>query len=173
MGHVLGLVGTNGDCSAACDASNPSQQALYQCDLANMEYEAIASRDLFLENNGGMGTACGHWEENSFRTTESSELMTGFFEANLFQPLSLVTVAALDDLGGYEVDYCGADIWPADANTIQRFEIYKTQQNLTTTGMQTTGPMIGMNDDTSQSAAVERVSISVLLLFSCIVFVAS
>ena len=55
--------------------------------------------------------------------------MTGFFEADLFQPLSSVTVAALDDLG-YDVDYCGADIWPATEETIKRYEIYKASQEM-------------------------------------------
>ena len=145
MGHVLGLVGTNGDCTSACDPNNRFSRSEYQCALALEEYEAIAPGDLFLENSGGMGTACGHWDEAVFRTSASSELMTGFFEANLFQPLSLVTVAALDDLGGYEVDYCGADIWPADENTIQRFEIYRTENNLDPDGMLPMPPATGLS----------------------------
>lgn len=56
--------------------------------------------------------------------------MTGFFEANLYQPLSLVTVAALDDIDGYTVDYCGADIWPATATTSKRFPVTKTDNNI-------------------------------------------
>ena len=37
--------------------------------------------------------------------------MTGFFEANKLQPISRVTVAALDDLGVFTVDYSAADTW--------------------------------------------------------------
>ena len=130
MRHVLGLVGTtNGRCTRACDDSNPLIQTQYACSGAADEYETIAPGDLFLENNGGMGTACGHFEERSFRAVRSSEIMTGFFEADLFQPISSVTVAALQDLG-YEVDFCGADIWPANEDTIKRFEVYRASQQM-------------------------------------------
>jgi hypothetical protein len=87
MGHVLGLVGiTNEVCSSACNEEDPTEQSAYQCTLAAREYENLVASgsSLFLENNGGAGTACGHWEENDFRTVESSEIMTGFVEANLF-----------------------------------------------------------------------------------------
>lgn len=148
MGHVLGLVGTNGGCTSACDPQNSSQQGVYQCQLATDEYQALAPGELlFLENRGGLGTACGHWEEDTFRTGVSSEIMTGFFEANLFQPLSLVTVAAIDDIEGYEVDYCGADVWPADENTIKRYEVFRTEQDMDTSAMTSVVPEMGMDED--------------------------
>ena len=57
--------------------------------------------------------------------------MTGFFEANLYQPLSLVTIAALDDIEGYTVDYCAADIFPATDETANsgRFPVQKTDED--------------------------------------------
>ena len=127
MGHVLGLVGTTtSKCNFECN-SGSLEQSGYSCPLANAAYERLVPNTLLkLENVGGGGTACGHWEENSFASTSSSELMTGFFEENLFQPLSLVTVAALDDLGAYQVDYCGADIWPAETSTLQKFDVMWT-----------------------------------------------
>jgi Leishmanolysin len=148
MGHVLGLVGANGACSAACNPNNSREQGKYECPLASRIYnELSASVSLFLENNGGMGTACGHWEEDSFQFGESSEIMTGFFEPDLFQPVSLVTVAALHEMGGYEVDYCGADIWPADETTIKRYEVYRTQNGLDMdTAMGTSPTIMGMDD---------------------------
>ena len=127
---------------------NPSsgQQAGYSCPLANAEYEQLVSGNpLKLENSGGQGTACGHWEEGSFQTSQSSELMTGFFEPFLLQPLSLVTVAALDDLGAYQVDYCGADVWPATPETQQKFEVFITSQNITM-DMVDSIPLGGMMD---------------------------
>lgn len=130
MGHVLGLVGTTGVCTGACNARDSDTNFPYTCPLASAEYSAWAPSTLILENSGGQGTACGHWDESAFRTSQSSELMTGFFEANLLQPLSRVTVAAVEDLGGYTVDYCGADIWPATPETQQRFEVYRTLQNM-------------------------------------------
>lgn len=147
MGHVLGLVGTTGRCNDACDSSNPRARSAYSCPLAAAEYEVWAPGSLLLENSGGMGTACGHWEEDVFRTQESSEVMTGFFEANLFQPLSSVTVAGLEDLG-YEVDYCGADVWPANAETIKRFDVFVTEQTMDTDAMMDRiSPGFGVDDN--------------------------
>lgn len=73
--------------------------------------------------------------------------MTGFFEANLWQPLSLVTVAALDDIGGYEVDYCGADIWPATADTQNRHDVLKPSGAISTEdGVVSVDPIKMTND---------------------------
>ena len=152
MGHVLGLVGTTNErCNFSCNSDNPNVQAEYSCPLAGSEYQAIATGDLELENRGGMGTACGHWEEDNFRTRESSEVMTGFFEADLFQPLSSVTIAGLQDIG-YTVDFCGADIWPADENTIKRFEVYKMQQTMSMdTMMRSVQPRSGVDPETGKT----------------------
>ena len=131
MGHVLGLVGTTTNlCNFECNPDS-LEQSEYSCPLANAAYGLLVPGTVLkLENFGGSGTACGHWDEDSFATTTSSELMTGYFEESLFQPLSLVTVAALDDLGVYQVDYCAADIWPADSSTLQRFEVMSTSVNM-------------------------------------------
>lgn len=56
-----------------------------------------------VENTGGAGTANGHWRENVLR----NELMTGYV-ANGANPMSLVTVRSLADLG-YQVDLNAAD----------------------------------------------------------------
>jgi hypothetical protein len=56
-----------------------------------------------VENTGGAGTANGHWRENVLR----NELMTGYV-ANGANPMSLVTVRSLADLG-YQVDLGAAD----------------------------------------------------------------
>ena len=153
LGHVLGLVGVNGDCAASCNPASGVNSA-YECDGANAEYSLIDTSTLFLENNGGPGTACGHWEENSFRTSTSSELMTGFFEPDLFQPLYTVHVAALNDLGGNEVDYCGADILPATADNFNRWDVSQTTAGMTAQmtdaagdGMGSHAPLMGINPD--------------------------
>ncbi len=54
-------------------------------------------------NTGGAGTREGHWRESVF----GNELMTGFLDDGI-NPLSRVTVAALQDMG-YEVNYDAAD----------------------------------------------------------------
>ena len=109
-GHVLGLVGTLGDCEGACDRNNLVPFP-YQCTKANNEYAALrpGAGTLLLENEGGSGTACAHWEEDSFNVGGTSELMTGYFEAFRRQPITRVTVAALDDIGTYTVNYAAAD----------------------------------------------------------------
>jgi len=54
-------------------------------------------------NTGGPGTADGHWRESVF----GHELLTGFLDVG-FNPLSRVSIAALEDMG-YAVDYGAAD----------------------------------------------------------------
>jgi hypothetical protein len=55
-----------------------------------------------VEDNGIVGTACSHWDEETFR----SELMTGYFDRDA--ALSRVTAAALGDMG-YQVSLEAAD----------------------------------------------------------------
>jgi hypothetical protein len=52
-----------------------------------------------VENTGGAGTRDGHWRESVF----GSELMTGFYDSGVANPLSAVSAASLRDLG-YVVD---------------------------------------------------------------------
>jgi PKD repeat protein len=63
-----------------------------------------------VENNGIAGTACSHWDEETF----GNELMTGYIV--LDAPLSRLTIASLDDLD-YEVNFAAADDYslPAEA----------------------------------------------------------
>lgn len=57
-----------------------------------------------VEPFGGTGTAGVHWSEVRFGT----ELMTGFLNPGVLNPLSRVTVAAMADLG-YAVNFAAAD----------------------------------------------------------------
>jgi hypothetical protein len=57
-----------------------------------------------VENTGGAGTMNGHWRESVLR----NELMTGFINSNVPNPLSVLTVRSLADLG-YVVDPAAAD----------------------------------------------------------------
>ena len=56
-----------------------------------------------VENQGGPGTADGHWRESVF----NAELMTGFVNQG-FNPLSAVSIASMADIG-YTVDLTPAD----------------------------------------------------------------
>ncbi len=57
-----------------------------------------------VENQGGPGTAGGHWRETVFKT----ELMTGYLNSGVFNPLSRMSVGSLQDMG-YAVNYGAAD----------------------------------------------------------------
>ena len=63
----------------------------------------LAGAKVPVENEGGPGTADGHWRETVF----DSELMTGFIGSGQ-SPLSIVTLASLADQG-YGVDFTSAD----------------------------------------------------------------
>lgn len=75
---------------------------------ASEEYRAVSGCDSSIptESNGGLGTACLHWDEDCFQ----SELMTGFNTGS--QELSRMSIATLEDMG-YEVDYSRADSFSA------------------------------------------------------------
>eukprot|EP00978_Attheya_sp_CCMP212_P004955 scaffold10863_cov49-Attheya_sp.AAC.2 len=115
MGHVLGLVGSMGSCTAGCGTNKEFE---YKCNKAKNAYNNLnfktKTKQLLLENDGGPGTHCSHWDEDSFQDDESSELMTGFFEAWKAQSISRVTLAALEDINpnGYVVNYDEADPFP-------------------------------------------------------------
>lgn len=137
MGHILGLVEAFGgsSCSNNCRGTGDTS---YTCLKAGEEYAALGlSTNLTLENGGGGGTSCAHWEEDSFKAVGSSELMTGFFEANLYQPISRVTVAALDDRGVYgAVNYDAADPYPATRRKLKEggFEVLAPSESFTLDG---------------------------------------
>lgn len=57
-----------------------------------------------VENMGGQGTANVHWREPVF----GNELMTGFLNGGVANPLSIVTVASMGD-EAYLVNYAAAD----------------------------------------------------------------
>ncbi len=107
MGHVLGisegtwsshgLIEKNG---ATCELSDDVR---YTGTLGKARWHALGGTgDVPLENNKVSGTACSHWDEETF----GIELMTGYIALEM--ALSTLTVAALDDIG-YEVNYAVAD----------------------------------------------------------------
>lgn len=82
---------------------------------AMREYAAWSGRDggVPVANTGGAGTRDSHWRE----AVLDAELMTGFIDAG-FNPISRITVASLEDCGGYEVDYNAADAFPGDLGSV-------------------------------------------------------
>merc|ERR1719188_1661460 len=137
MGHILGLVETTGSkCSNDCPNTGDTS---YTCPKALAEYNALGLENtLRLENDGGGGTKCKHWDEDSFAIDGSSELMTGGFEAGLYQPISRMTVAALDDLGVYgPLNYDAADPYPATRRKLEEgpgFEVLTPTESFTLDG---------------------------------------
>jgi hypothetical protein len=104
MGHVLG-VGTIWQLKGLLrdgGTNNPT----FSGPRAMEEYGRLRGSGpvrVPVENEGGPGTADGHWRENILR----HELMSGFVEA-AGNPLSRVTVASLEDMG-YVVDLSAAE----------------------------------------------------------------
>jgi hypothetical protein len=107
MGHVLGI-GTlweNLGLLQGAGTFNP----VFVGENAAREFGALIGNDgplpVPVENRGGPGTADGHFRELLF----ANELMTGFLDPG-FNPISRVTVGALEDMG-YEVNYDAADAY--------------------------------------------------------------
>ena len=112
MGHVFGI-GTFWPfkCGTGCGFGSYA----YECAKAQRLYDGLSIDSMLrIENDGDIDTKCSHWDESSFFYSDHSELMTGYFESNKFQPLSVVTAAALEDFGGYEVNYAATDPLPAE-----------------------------------------------------------
>ena len=110
IGHVLGFGSLWRDAHITGEGGPDPR---YTGPEAVAEWQALGGTgDVPLENNGGEGTAESHWEEgNEGRPGFGNELMTGFSEvAGVFQPLSRVTIASMEDLG-YAVDYGAADAY--------------------------------------------------------------
>jgi Bacterial Ig-like domain (group 1)/Leishmanolysin len=108
MGHVLGygtiwsglslLVGGGGS-----DPHFVGPEALAAFDdNGGQSYSAGAK--VPVENCCGPGTQDAHWRESVFVT----ELMTGFLNSGVPNPLSVITTASMGDLG-YTVNYAGSD----------------------------------------------------------------
>ena len=106
MGHALGFsssVWTPLGLVTGLGTSAP----LFTGANAVEEYNSIfnlTATTVPVENDGGPGTAGSHWEESIF----GEELMTGFLNGGVKNPLSRMSVGAMEDMG-YVVDYRGAE----------------------------------------------------------------
>lgn len=123
MGHVLGLVNSHqSKCYSSCAKGKPNFDYGWDsgCTKASEEYNklGLGLGVLKVENDGGFGTSCAHWEDANFPPSMgSSEFMTGFFRTNFPQSISRVTIAALEEgFDDYVVDYSAADPYPMPSN---------------------------------------------------------
>lgn len=104
MGHVIGI-GTlwpvvellDNPCPLfiprPCDPSYNGREGI--AGYNTLQLPASAPQKPLVENTGGQGTANGHWREVTF----DNELMTGFLNAGQDNPLSVLTIMSLRDLG--------------------------------------------------------------------------
>lgn len=110
MGHVFGI-GTLWGSNANKLTDRSGGKCRYKVDsAASREYQSLsgcATARIPVENDGGRGTACSHWDEDCLM----GELMTGYASGGL--EMSRMTIAGLEDLG-YEVDYSKANTFSAD-----------------------------------------------------------
>ena len=107
MGHVLGIgtlwprFGLVNYSSGSCPTA-----PRYSGSSARGEWNALGGGgNIPVEQNGGGGTACGHWDEETF----NAELMTGYVESGAM-PLSKMTVSSLQDMN-YTVNKGAADVY--------------------------------------------------------------
>jgi hypothetical protein len=115
MGHVLGL-GTLWGPSERNLILNPgTSNPRYTGALAIAQYQAIfgvATANIPVENTGGPGTADGHWREGGGAGVAfDREIMTGFLDSGVVNPLSRISLAQFADLGYPSVNVNAFDVF--------------------------------------------------------------
>ncbi|WP_169730702.1 leishmanolysin-related zinc metalloendopeptidase [Calidithermus chliarophilus] len=104
MGHVIGY-GTLWNYERSLLVGAGTSDPRFVGANAVREWRALGGAgDVPVENTGGQGTRDSHWRESVFQT----EIMTGYLDAGVINPLSRVTIGSLQDLG-YTVNYAAAD----------------------------------------------------------------
>ena len=112
MGHVLGIGSLwdyYGLLQSPSIANNPLD-TYYTGAGGRAGFDAIGGttytggQKVPVENTGGAGTMNSHWRESVLR----NELMTGFLNSGIANPMSVMTVRSLADMG-YVVDPAAAD----------------------------------------------------------------
>jgi hypothetical protein len=106
MGHVLGIGtlwadGLLGLLENPSDGSAPLPDTHFTGPAAIAAFDAAGGAErtsgakVPVENQGGRGTRNGHWRES----TMNVELMTGFLDSGVANPLSAITIASMQDMG--------------------------------------------------------------------------
>ena len=117
IGHVLGI-GTivQTDCwSQTCVEDNALE---YPCQKAKDAFSALGISSDPLKVDGNPGSACSHWDETLFNGLSWSDVMTPSYNGQP-QLLTSFDIAALDDLGGYTVNYAAADAIPSSRRSLR------------------------------------------------------
>ena len=115
MGHVLGIgtIWARKRLIVGATSHNPTFRGK-QARTAYGQLLGQSPTPVPIENLGGTGTRNSHWRESIF----GNELMSGFVEFAP-NPLSVVTIASLADLG-YEVDLTQADDFSLPTTPVNR-----------------------------------------------------
>jgi hypothetical protein len=105
IGHVLGIGTIWEDLGLLTGAGGEDPQFIgTNATAAYNEIFGLNVASVPVENTGREGTRDSHWRESVF----ANELMTGFLNSGVNNPLSIVTAASLVDLG-YAVDLNAAE----------------------------------------------------------------
>ncbi|MEW4488083.1 right-handed parallel beta-helix repeat-containing protein [Thalassoglobus sp. JC818] len=111
MGHVLGIgtIWNNLGLVSGSGTNDPRFTGTNSIDAYNALF-GLTETSVPLENIGGAGTVESHWRESVF----DNELMTGYLNDEVPNPLSVLTIQSLADIG-YVVDANVADTYPSPA----------------------------------------------------------
>ncbi len=110
MGHVLGIGTLWNPLGLRSGVCEPTGDPIFTGAATLTAFNSVGGSGYTggdkvpIENTGGSGTVCSHWRESVFDT----ELMTGFLDGGVTNPLSLVTVQSLSDIG-YTVNPAAAE----------------------------------------------------------------
>ncbi|KAL7574599.1 hypothetical protein ACA910_002954 [Epithemia clementina (nom. ined.)] len=110
IAHALGfgLFCPIGKCFCSCPGSFE-----YACEGAQTAFKAIGFEGpLLLESDGGDGVACVHWESSQFDGLSWTELMGPRVRAGVPELITEITIAAMGELGEYQVNLDAADPIP-------------------------------------------------------------
>lgn len=111
MGHVLGI---GPIWKKVCGNDCYNGDTNYKCNKASKEFKRIVNQYGTLRLQP---YECMHWAEDNFGYL-NDELMTPIFDEDMYQPISRVTVGALEDVG-YQVDYAAADPYESSNKIIK------------------------------------------------------
>ena len=123
MGHVIGFGTLWAQSAFTClqnaSTSSSVQDTYYSCPNGRAAFDSIGGTSYTggnkvpVENCGpaspagcGAGTVNSHWREPTF----ANELMTGYLNNGVANPLSLLTIASMQDFG-YVVNYAAAEAY--------------------------------------------------------------
>ncbi|WP_198000954.1 Calx-beta domain-containing protein [Gimesia fumaroli] len=111
MGHVIGIGTIWQSLGLVIDLGTTDPRFVGPEAIA--QYNALLGRsvvDVPVANTGGGGTFGSHWRESDL----DNELMTGYLNSGVANPISTITIGSLADLG-YVVNLNAADNYPLQA----------------------------------------------------------